>query len=213
MGLSPHLLCQKRSYPARHCSLCPPLFPVLQKGACNSMLATSQVLNIVLLSKRVGVKSACTLIQPIFRESAPRKVASLQPLKQVSRKRSSFFKVVMVKHAQPVNTWISQIKLAYSRPFKPLIFKNPVTVLKPHSPHCRLGKPSNGQKKLPWTRMGTLIKASSLWVLWFGGEGGRRKEAGLRWQDIALSDQTGSPHAVWDHHLRSECVPITLSLI
>ena len=25
-----------------------------------------------------------------------------------------------------------------------------------------------------------------------GGEGGRRKEAGLRWQDIASSDQTGS---------------------
>ena len=47
-------------------------------------------------------------------------------------------------------------------------------------------------KKLPWTRMGTLTRLLACGTF----EGGRRKEAGLRWPDIALSDQTGSPLAV-----------------
>ena len=43
--------------------------------------------------------------------------------------------------------------------------------------------------------MSTLPKASSLLDLWVLG-GVRMKEAGLRWPDLALSDQTGSPLAV-----------------
>ena len=58
MGLSPHPLCQKRSYPSRHCSFCPPLFPVLQKGARNSILATSQNCSPQQISGEV--KSVCT---------------------------------------------------------------------------------------------------------------------------------------------------------
>ena len=58
MGLSPHPLCQKRSYPSRHCSFCPPLFPVLQKGARNSILATFQHCSPQQISD--GVKSVCT---------------------------------------------------------------------------------------------------------------------------------------------------------
>ena len=115
MGLSPHPLClillsdlillsiAKRSYPSQHCSFCPPLFPVLQKGARNSVLATFQHCSPQQISQESNLSALTSEpIQPIFQESAPGKVAPPQPLKLVSPKKSSFFKVVMVKHTQPV---------------------------------------------------------------------------------------------------------------
>ena len=113
-------------YPARHCNVCLPLFPVSQKALVTLSL---QHLVIVLLSKLVTVLNLCVLIlepiQLISQESALGKVASPSPLKQVFLKRSSFFRVVMAKLVQLVDTWISQIQLASLRPSKPLIFKSP----------------------------------------------------------------------------------------
>ena len=67
-----------------------------------------QHLNIVLLSKSVTVLNLCVLIlepiQLISQESALGKVASPSPLKQVFLKRSSFFRVVMAKLVQLVDT-------------------------------------------------------------------------------------------------------------
>ena len=45
-------------YPARHCNVCLPLFPVLQKSAGNSILATSRHCSPQQISD--GVKSVCT---------------------------------------------------------------------------------------------------------------------------------------------------------
>ena len=64
----------------------------------------------------------------------------------------------------------------------------------PNPPPYDSEKSSNGQK-ITMNPDGYSNKASSLRIFGGGGEG-RRMEAGLRWPDIALSDQTGSPLAV-----------------
>ena len=53
-----------------------------------------------------------------------------------------------------------------------VFFLDPMTTQNP-PPH------DSGNKKLPWTRMGTLTRFLACFI--FGGS--RRKEAGLRWQD------------------------------
>ena len=83
------------------------------------------------------------------------------------------------------------------------VIKWPNPDLKPHPPHYRLGKPSNGQKitmKQDWySNQG--FQPVIFWVL--GERDGRRKEARLRWQDIELSDQTGLQLAVRVRNLGS----------
>ena len=145
MGLSPHPLClillsdlillsiAKQSYPSQHCSFCPPLFPVLQKGARNSVLATFQHCS----PQQISYESNLSALTQICLHSL-RSQSSLFFRNQHQERwhHYSYWLGSWCPRRNPLSSkwsWsntrspsihkLLKIQLASSRPFKPSIFK------------------------------------------------------------------------------------------